>query len=241
MGRIFSFSSGTIWMWIRSCNRGQLIKYARKLDVNGFELTLSNEHELRCFKVSQENRKWLRSLDYVSIHAPFGLLTESMDDDNVRSQLDIISSLYEDINAKNVIIHPNQLPPSETLKKYNFKVSTENMPRRYGIGIVQMERVFSEHKRIGLCLDVSHAYQFSKNETRNLVNAFKKRITQIHLSGTYRNMDHLSLRQVSKNFLASLEPIKELDVPIVIEESIPLRSIKFLKEEIAFIKKYFEN
>ena len=90
-----------------------------------------------------------------------------------------------------------------------------------------------------LCLDVSHAYTCSRHETRKLAQAFAGRISQIHFSGTYRRKSHRSLRKVSKAFMLSIQPIMELDVPIVIEEDMEVESMHYVHEEIAYCKSLF--
>jgi hypothetical protein len=69
-----------------------------------------------------------------------------------------------------------------------------------------------------------------------LIKAFKDRISQIHFSGTYRKRDHQSLRGVSKEFLLSIQPMKNLEVPLVMEEDIEPRSFQYVKEEFEYIR-----
>ena len=148
--------------------------------------------------------------------------------------------MYQQVNAKDVIIHPLDLPSPEILAKYPFKVSTENLVKKRNVTITKLEKIFQEYPNIGLCLDVAHAYLWSKDETQKLIDAFSERITQFHLSGTYRKKDHQSLRIVTKKFLSSIEPIKKLNVPIVIEEEIFAKDLNYLKEEVEYIKQMFK-
>lgn len=238
--RIFSFALGNIWRWATSKNIDVLMDYAKKLDISGVEITFASKEELYFFKLSEDNESWLKRLDYVTIHAPFKLVRESENDKELIKQLDIISRLYTDINAKNVIIHPDDLPAPEILKKYNFNISTENLPPNNYITISDLKNVFNQYPEIGLCLDVSHAYLMSKNETGKLIEAFKNKISQIHFSGTYKKQDHQSLRNVTKAFLSSIQPVKELNVPIVIEEDIETKNLRYLKEEIKYVKNIFD-
>ncbi len=241
MERIFSFALGNMWQWEESKNRDILIKYAKKLPISGVEITFATKKEVYLFKLSENSKSWLRSLDYVTIHAPFKLVAESENEEEIIRQLDIISKIYDNINAKNVIIHPDYLPKAEILKKYNFNISTENVTPDIGITIPGLRKILNKYSKIELCLDVSHAYLWSKYETSKLIKAFMDRITQIHFSGTYRRKPHQFFQKVTKDFLFSIQPIKKLNVPIVIEEDIKVKSLKFVKEEIKCIKEFFKT
>ncbi len=238
--RIFSFALGNVWSWTKSKNRNDLITYARKLNVSGVEITFSSKEELFLFKLSKSNKSWLKNLNYVTIHAPFYLIKKSKTESEIIKQLDIISKIYNEINAQNVIIHPNDLLPLKILNRYNFNISTENLPKRHHITISDLRKILNKYPKIGLCLDVSHAYRWSKYETPNLIKAFKNKISQVHFSGTYKRKEHQSLKNVTKDFLYSLQSVKELKVPIVIEEDIKVKDLKFVKNEIEYIKKLFD-
>ena len=94
MKRIFSFALGNVWSWDPSKNIDVLIKYAKKLDVSGVELTFAFKENLYAFKLSKDNRDWLRQLDYVTIHAPFQLIRRAENEKNIIKQLDFISKIY---------------------------------------------------------------------------------------------------------------------------------------------------
>jgi len=242
--RIYSFALGGIWKWTKSNNIGDLVGYAKKLDISGVEVTFASKEEVYAFNLSINNKSWLKSLDYVTIHAPFDFIQKSEDDIDIIKQLEVISELYDEVDAKNVIIHPDALPAQEILENYDFNISTENLPKKKHkrhVSIHDLEKILQRYPEMGLCLDVSHAYRCSKFETEKLVKRFKNRISQIHLSGTYRGKDHKSLREVTNNFLLSIEPIKELDVPIVIEENIEIKNIRYIQNEIDYIKKILDG
>lgn len=239
MPRIISFALGSVWRWEKSQNRNDFIKYARSLDIDGIELTLSCQEELLAFKLSPDNEKFLRGLAYVSIHAPFDFIKKAGNEAGIIRQLEAIDAIYRQVNAQNVIFHPYDLPERKILDKFSFKVSTENLRRRRKITVTDFEKIFAKYPKIGLCVDVAHAYSWSKQETANLIKVFGHKITQFHFSGSYRNKDHQSMRKISQNFLASIEPLFKIKAPIVIEEDIKIKSEQYLKEEVAFIKKMF--
>lgn len=240
MPRIISFALGNIWRWEKTKNRNDFLKYAKKLDIDGVELTFASKEELFAFNLSSSNEKFLKGLDYVTIHAPFDM-DEVSNEEETMKQLDTIAEIYKRVNAKNVIIHPNCLPDRKILDKFKFKISTENLRKKANITISDFKKIFREYPKIGLCVDISHAYSWSKQETEKLILAFGDKITQFHFSGAYRGKDHQSLKIVSNDFLSSIELLFKSRIPIVIEEDMRIKNERFLKEEVEFIKKMFRD
>ncbi len=225
---------GSIWRWTDDWDR--LMDYIRGLDIDGVEITLATKEELYSFRISEENISWLRGLGYVSIHAPFRLVRDADGGSEVVRQLDCIDELCHRTGARNVIIHPDNLPEPSLLRRYTFSVSTENLPPRTGIDLIRLRRILKRYAGLGLCVDVSHAYLWSKDETQRLVSSFKERVSQVHVSGTYRKRDHQSLKMVTEEFLLSVEPVAGLGVPLVLEGDIRVRSIKVLRSEIKTLR-----
>lgn len=236
--RIYSFALGNIWRWSSSTNRNGLFRFIKHLNISGVEITFSSEKELHDFNLSKENISWLRTLSYVTIHAPFTLFA-SKNHEKIVQHLKAISALYHRIDAKNVIVHPGPLEDMALLGRFAFNVSVENMPPKDRFDIAALKRILDEFQEYSLCLDVSHAYLWSKFETGNLIEAFGPRISQVHLSGTYRRKCHQSLKCVTKTFLDSICPVSLLEAPLVIEGDIKEKSFRTLSEEVAFIQNYF--
>jgi len=240
MEYVFSFALGNIWRWSNSKNRSNLLSYVKKLDISGVELTFSTKEELFAFSLSKPTKKWLQNLEYVTIHAPFRLYQDAENEEEVIKQINMISKIYHDLNCKNVIIHPEtKMFDLDLLNECEFEISVENLPQKSAISILNLREIFDKYSHIKFCLDISHAYSWSKFETRKLIEAFQDRISQIHFSGSYRKRDHQSLRKVSKAFLFSIQPIKQLKVPIVIEEDMAPNSLEYIKGEIEYIKNFF--
>lgn len=239
MSRIISFALGNVWRWEKSPNRDGLIEYAKNLEVDGVELAFSRPEELLAFQLSSSNEKFLKGLAYVTIHPSLDFIERAVSERGLVRQLEVIAKIYRQVGAKNVIFHPHDLPKRGLLDNFSFKVCVENLRQEIGITVADFKEIFAKYPGIGLCLDVAHAYSWSKDETANLVKAFGHKITQFHFSGSHRNKDHQSMRKVSPNFLASIEPLFKSKAPIVIEEDIKIKSEQCLKEEVDFIKKMF--
>jgi sugar phosphate isomerase/epimerase len=238
--RKVSFALGSIHTWSDRTGRGSLLKFAKKLDIDGVEITFARKDDALNFELSKSDIRFLRGLDYVSIHAPFKLVRDNSEEDIIEI-LKKIDYVYRKVGAKNVVIHPLDIPEQTVLRKFRFNVITENLPKRLKKDhkIITLDDVFKKYPNIGLCLDVSHAYRISSRETGRIVTKFGGRIRQIHFSGTYRDDDHLQLKYVTKDFYKSIEPILKIDAPIVIEEFFEKKDIKKVKEEVSFVRKLF--
>jgi sugar phosphate isomerase/epimerase len=242
MKRIFAFATGNLWRWAPHNDTDRLIDKIKKLAINGLELTFAKKEELYNFKLTAKNLRWLKKLDYISIHAPFKLITKAENEKEVIKQLNYLKKVYHLTGAKNIIIHPRQLPPPRLLNKYKMRFSVENTPKRNMIDIKKLGLILKKYKKIGLCLDVAHAYFYSQYETGEIINKFRKKITQVHFSGTYKNMEHQSLPVVTLTFLKSVKPVRALSVPIIMEEDIDQnKNITWVKNEIKYIKSWLWN
>jgi endonuclease IV len=243
MQRIFSFGTGNFYQKIEytvEYDRGyydKLLGWCRKLDLDGVEIFFSQNESVRRFSISEDNLAWIKRQKYVTIHAPPALSTE---ESNAMELLEKLSSIYRRFGAKQLIIHPVCLPKRKILDRFDLKISTENLGKKRNVTISSMKKILDGYD-IGLCLDVAHAYFWSKHETRKLINAFGKRITQVHFSGVSRRKPHVSLRKVSDDYIFSLKPLKELQVPVVIEQNMGKGGIPFAKSEISNIKRFFNG
>ncbi|MBN2052731.1 TIM barrel protein [Candidatus Woesearchaeota archaeon] len=239
MNSHLGFSIGDIRSWENSANRQDLIKYFKNLPISAIELTFSNKNDLFSFKLNPKNKAWLKKLPYVSIHAPFNFMDDSSNKAELTRQLKQINFIYNQVNAKNVVFHPGQVPPKKLLKKYRFKASLENMSKSHGFSLRKLSEIMKKYPDLGFCLDVGHAYRYRPDYTKLILTKFKKRLSQIHLHGVRKGKDHFPLNQGSKKFMKSLEPILKVNVPIIIESDFNKKDINLLKSEILFIQNYF--
>lgn len=242
MARLLGFSLGSIWRWAGEGNAAELLGYARQLGIDGIELNFSQDMLLG-MRLDGRLLSWLRKLSYVSVHAPFELQKPAgrHGAEELASQLDRIWDLYRRIRAKNFILHPSQLPGRRMLDWYGFSVSTENMSSGYGSSTAVLKKVMRDYPDIRLCLDVSHAFSVSGREAARLVAAFEDRISQVHLSCTCGGRTHQPLGRATKAFMRSIEPVKRLRVPFIVEEDIRKKDMERVKDELRLARSILDE
>ncbi len=231
MNSLIGFSTGSIWRWMKTNNRNELIDYLKSLDLPAIELAIGSKEELYSFRLSDENISWLQKLAHVSIHAPaFHKTAENPDE--LKKQLKIIENLVSFTGACTVVIHIEDIPSADVLKTVDFPVSIENTGPDNYTSPGKLADIFTLFPEFKFCLDLSHAALISEQETEILISRFGSRISHIHLSGTYKNSDHQSLIGASESFYRSVIPSFNLNVPFLIEEDIEKREINYLCREL---------
>lgn len=235
MDKLTGFSTGTIWRWMNTKNRNELIDYLRPLNPQAIEITLGSKDEIYSFRLSEKNIAWLRGLPYVSIHAPGFHITAS-NAKELRAQLDIVENLFSLINAKTVVMHIEDFPPRDILNTIRFPISVENTGPGSYTSPGKLDSVFTSFPGYMFCLDISHAALISERETSILISRFGKRVSHVHISGTTGDLDHQSLVGASGKFYRSLAPALRLDAPFLIEEDIKEPDLELLRIELKEVK-----
>jgi len=230
--KIIGFSLNNIRLWENSDNKADLIKYVQQLNIGGIEIAFCCK-ELETTKFTEEQINWIKSLDYVSIHYP----TKSKQENSLEL-LGKIKYFYDLLNAKAVVLHPDVLPEPEVLEKLDMAFCVENLRR--GFSINQLKKIFKKYPKLGFCLDVAHAMCWSEKETSRLIEAFKDKLVQVHFSASNLETDHISASDASDSFFRSIQPVKGIDVPIIIETFFEKKDINAAKKEIEFVKNYMD-
>ncbi len=240
MTEIIGFATGCLWRWVEDNNRAALLNTISRLNIDAVELTFANKDDLFKFKLTNTMIKWLKSLEYVSIHAPFGLMTKILDEERPLV-LKTIERLYLLVNAKTVIMHVNQLPSPDDLKKYRFHISIEHLEKKKNISLKEFDKLIKNYPDAGICLDTSHNYSWSPSETKKMVELYGFRITEVHFSATLRGKTHRSMEVAPKAFFKSIKPLKDLNVPMIIEEDMEFESFEEVESEVFAVKQVLEK
>lgn len=236
---IISFALGNFWRFSQNQNRANALKWIQKLSVDGVELTLGKKEQFKTFRLNAKQKDYLSGLEYVSVHAPFRSAKKYSSPEEHEKDLNRVQEIYEDSHAQIVVFHPSYLPSKKLLKKFRFKIALENMEKEDRVSLQRLANLMRDYKT-SFCLDTSHAYEYGPFRTRLLLKHFEGHLQQIHFSANYRRHNHHPLTKASPAFLKSIEPLKETNVPIVIEEDFRRLNLPLAKKEIEWTKMFFE-
>jgi hypothetical protein len=229
---LISFATGRLW---NVSNNKDFLSKIKKFDVDGIEITLGKRFGHRV--IPKKYFKWLKSKKCVTIHAPFKMVRIAESDEKLFAQFKAIEKSYKSVNAKSLITHPYEVPSKKIRKKLKMNFLVENMEKRRWKKRLEFEKILEKNPEIGMCLDVSHTYTCSPKETGRIIKKWKYRIKQVHFSNCYRSMCHAGFRKVTPGFLKSIEPLRELNVPIVLEIDMVRNDFRKIKKEIEAAKK----
>jgi hypothetical protein len=181
--------------------------------INAIEFVMS-ENEIEKFKLTDDNKKWLKSLKYLSFH----LLTE------ISSYLKISNWLKQnDIKINYFVKHPDELSVPVYFKElYESQIIYENLETA----------IFPRNDRI--CFDVSHALKIGSLHMKHFYKLNFSSIKEVHLSNVIKGQCHqLFYDDLSNNF-SEIYLLKGITtIPIILENS--CENIKQLQDEVEFV------
>jgi hypothetical protein len=181
--------------------------------INAVEFVIS-ENEIEKFKLTDDNKEWLKSLKYLSFH----LLTE------ISSYLKIHDWLRQnDIKINYFVKHPDEMSVPDNFKKlYESQIIYENLETA----------IFPCHNKI--CFDISHALKINSLHMEHFYKLNFSSIKQIHLSNTIKGQCHQLFHDDLSNNFSEIYLLKGITtIPIILENSCD--NLDQLKNEVDFI------
>jgi len=240
MDNIIGIPTGKKLQEMLDSNNVDLKKFFGRFNIQGIELTMAFKERLFRFKPNKEDLKWIKDLDYVSIHSPFKLVSRSENKQDLIKQLDALENLYNKTNAQTMVIHAQELPNEDLLKKYSFDIALENMPKKDKYDNKKITSIIKTSK-YGFCLDTAHAYTHKPKEIEHLYDLLQNKLKQMHLSAAYRGDDHYRLSTATKSFTKALKPVLKSNVPLILEiNHINHNSKSEVNNEIKYVKNLFK-
>ena len=155
MENIIGISTGSIFRFAQ--DNDNAIDMLHETGTKAIELLTASIDELD-HGISEKNGAYLRSLDYVSIHAPFNRKGKEPliydDDDTTRDVLRKIKALAGMINARHVVIHPNLVRSWRPIQESGLSICVENMPKKREIPLPFFRELLREHPDLSLVLNL---------------------------------------------------------------------------------------
>jgi len=216
------FSTGAFYTWYPDVN--EQISLIRKLKVKAIELSFINLEELNT-NISEQNIKYLKSISYVSLHAPiFDSSREKITFGKDNGIVKKLSDLYRKINAKTVVFHPDTVKDWDLISNFGMEVSVENLPIEDNFNNNKLAGLFKIHPEFSLVLDTAHAFSYNPSTLQKYMRLYKNRICHVHFSdrrfskskGKQHDHEQFLFCRDRKKF----EAIRTLSCPIIIEISV---------------------
>jgi len=235
MKQKLSVSTGSFWKPGKWLGHNQAIRKISKLNVKNIELCLLDFEEIFNLNVLQA-KKDLKKFKTIGIHLPGHYYRK---DKETKFVVDVMHFIYKTLKADYVVVHMDWLKNPHHLKKKKWNILVENVTGRHKVGYQKFSNFIKKHK-LNMLLDVNHASDYGEKEIQNYIKKLKNKIKAVHLAGGHdKKKFHKDFSKASKKFLKSLEPIKELNCPIVLEMS--RITFKQLKKEIKEVKEWFAS
>lgn len=239
MENLISISTGLVYKFIT--DRNEMIRKLRQFSPDGIELSFAAPEYLFNFSVTADNRAYLRSLPYVTIHAPWKTVVYGPGG-NGQSVVAAIEKLYSEINAKNVTVHASEVQDFEMFHSPRCQGAVENDDWRKGANrLEQIEAILRRYPWLKFTFDFAHALTISEDEPKAYLEKLGPRMSQIHLSYFDRKLkDHHFL---CRHRNAQIDVLTKLAVtagkPLVLECVAGTEAeIPWVSEEIKYIRQF---
>lgn len=235
MKNLISISTGLVYKFTNDRNR--MIEMLRKFSPDGIEISFADPDYLFQFNISDENVEYLKTLPYVTIHAPWKNIRYSDNPVCVKT-LKAIEALYNKIDAKNVTIHSLEVYDYEVLNDCKFKISTENEDCRKPGNTTpeEIEKILNENPEFGFTFDIAHAMSVDPNHSDDFLKL--TRLQQIHVAYFDKEYPgHLPLFNHGNDEIEEYFRMMPEKVPLVLEFTAETEEqIDWVKDEIEYLR-----
>jgi isopentenyldiphosphate isomerase/sugar phosphate isomerase/epimerase len=244
---LVGLSTGAIHSWVIGIDNK--LRLFKQLDMDAIEIIFSNSESLDQ-EISDEMISYVKSLSYVSIHAPFyekekNPIIYGKNNNDVLFQK--LKYWYDLFGAQSLTIHQNLIKDWEMIDQSGMNVSIENLPSKHNISINDMNNILNTHVPDFIVLDTAHALTYGIEELNNLIKTFKNRIQHIHFSDRRFSPYHNKIRDHEQllfcNQMDKFDGLLGLNRPIIIEVSVKDKKndLTNLQKEIDFVRKFFNK
>jgi hypothetical protein len=210
------------------------LSIARHGATSAVELSALREEELDPLLRSLDQLKTeLSKFQYVSVHAPSKLLRLS--EGELAAKLQQVAD-----RGWAIIVHPDIITDFGLWRKLGKAVCIENMDKRKTVGRTakQLGHIFEELPEATFCFDIGHARQVdpTMQEAESFLEAFGKRLRQIHMSYVNSQSHHERLNYESVLAFQLVAHWLDRSIPIILETPVEKGEVD---EELAWVEKVF--
>jgi len=198
------------------------ISFLKEKNIKVIELSALRENELINF-MDEIDSLDIDFFDYVSFHAPSKL---------VKFDEPQFVNILKQIAKKNwlIIVHPDIINNFSLWNSLGRLLCIENMDKRKNSGrtVADLEFIFEQLPEASFCFDVAHARQIDStmSEAKLMINKFKNRLKQIHLSDVNSQSKHESLSLESLLSYSKLFEMLPSGIPIILESPVEREKIE---------------
>lgn len=189
----------------------------RSSDASAVELSALREPELAPL-MDDLSKLPLSQFRHISVHAPSSFPT--MD------EAQIVAALQPAIDARYpIIVHADVISVPARWEALGDLLCIENMDKRKQTGrtVEELKPLFEELPHARLCLDLAHARQVDPSlcESVLLLEEFRGRLAQIHLSELSAQSRHESFSHAAVAAFQSLSRLIPASTPVILEFEAP--------------------
>lgn len=207
------------------------LSFLRNKNINAVELSALRETEITILLESIDDLN-LNQFEYISFHAPSKL--------KIFTEEEIVELLVPILNRQwPIIVHPDIIQKPHIWHKLGKYLCIENMDKRKMVGSTanDLRQLFFDLPDASLCLDLAHVKQIdpTMNEAYKMVETFKDRIMQLHVSEVNSESIHERLNLGAIQAFRKISNILPSGIPIILESPVEpdkIESEKLLAESI---------
>jgi len=191
------------------------------IDVSVIELSALRCRELRPL-LDIVGDLQLDRFSYVAVHAP-----TSFHEVNEADAVQLLESRLPE--TWNIVVHPDSLNDLSLWRRFGPRLCLENMDKRKTTGRTarELDRFFDSLPEASFCLDLAHVRQIdpSMSHAVELINTFRDRIVQLHVSDLDAPAHHVPLTTAAILAFQEVVPLLPRNLPVIIESVIPADGI----------------
>jgi hypothetical protein len=192
------------------------LKIVRESHTRAIELSALRENELAPL-VEALSTLSLTEFSYISVHAPSKYAPAR--------ENELIALLRKVADRKwPIVVHPDAIQDCSAWQVFKDLLLIENMDKRNRIGRTAKElaEVFKKLPEAKLCFDLGHCRQVdpTMNESFLILQQFKGRLGQLHVSEVNSSSSHDPLSDASIGAFAKIASLIPENIPVILESTV---------------------